>query len=87
MKKGKKGGRPGAGFGGFKAPGKADMIDKLLLGEAEEDDDDRNGNNRDSESLIDDGRPAQLEQHVSRLTEPMSGRGKGQQKMPVLRSV
>ena len=49
----KKNGRQGAGFGGFKAPGKADMIDKLLLGEAEED-------KEESESLVDDGRPAKL---------------------------
>ena len=54
---------PGRGFGGLKAPPRTDMIDKLLMGEGEDEDEIvSNGvkGSIDSESLRDDGRPAKL---------------------------
>lgn len=55
-------GRP-KGFGGLKAPAKTDFIDKLLLG-----DDHEAESGVDSESLCNDGKPAQIGLHgIARL--------------------
>ena len=57
------------GFGGFKAPAKADLLDAFLEGMGDEQED----NQIDADSLRDDGKPAQI--------RPSLGRRQSEQKV------